>query len=94
MIVTIVDSAGAQIYRGHEGNKKVAQLINANNVRVDIMPPDEFAIWNDVTWQLSLPPTILPENTPTTIIDIEQYLIVNDPSYATKIAAIKRSRPE
>ncbi len=92
MIVTIVDGAGAQIYRGHEGNEKVARLVGQGNVRVDSAPPDRYATW-DGTWQPGTPPVVKPEDTATTNADIERLLQTEISGYATKIEAIKRSRP-
>ncbi len=92
MIVTIVDSIGTQIYRGHESNKKVARLIEQGNVRVDSIPPDQFAIWDGAAWQPSLLPVIAPENTQTILADIEQLLRAEVTDYDGKLVAIKRAR--
>ena len=93
MIVTIVGGDGAQIYRGHEGNEKVARLIGQGNVRVDSAAPDPYATWDGAAWQPGSPPVVAPENTPTTTADIERYLRTGDPGYDASMTAIKKSRP-
>lgn len=93
MIVTIVGATGAQIYRGHEVNEKVARLIDAGNTRVDALPPDRWATWDGEAWvHGSPPPPPAAVDTPITAEDTERLLLALPGVTAATIAAAKRDR--
>lgn len=92
MIVTIVDSAGKQIYRGNERNPKVARLVAAGNVVVRAEAPDENATWNGTAWVAGSPPVPDPTATDLTPEDIERLLVQVPGITAAKIAQAKRDR--
>ncbi len=73
MIVTIVDPSGVQIYRGHDGNDKVARLVSAGNARVDTPPPDEHATWDGAVWVPGTPP--VPPPAPLTAEELYDMLL-------------------